>query len=63
MEGGNTFRADDNHGIARRGNWGGSWANVTWLDHDRLLVSFARSSRIYEQDATMDGVQVTYKAD
>src|SRR5690242_16830620 len=31
---GNTFRADDDHGAARAGDWGGSWASVRWLAND-----------------------------
>ncbi len=60
---GNTFRADDDQGAARVGDWGGSWASVTWLANDRLLVRYAQKSRIFEQAANADGVQVTYKVD
>lgn len=60
---GNTFRADDDHGAARVGEWEGSWASMTWLANDRLLVRYARKSRIFEQAANVDGVQVTYKVD
>lgn len=59
--GGNTFRADDNHGAAKVGDWGGSWAEIKWLASDRLLVRYADKSRIFEQDNTVAGVSVSYE--
>ena len=38
---GNTFRADDDHGAASAGDWGGPWAEMSWLAPDRLLVRYA----------------------
>ena len=58
---GNTFRADDDHGAARAGDWGGSWASATWLAKDRLLIRYAHKSRIFEQASEVDGVHVTYE--
>jgi hypothetical protein len=58
---GNTFRADDNHGAAKIGDWGGSWAEIKWLASDRLRVRYADKSRIFEQDATVAGVSVIYE--
>ena len=59
--GGNTFRADDNHGAAKVGEWGGSWAEIKWLASDRLLVRHADKSRIFEQDNSVAGVSVSYE--
>jgi hypothetical protein len=59
--GGNTFRADDNHGAAKVGDWGGSWAEIKWLASDRLLVRYADKSRIFEQDDTVAGVSISYE--
>lgn len=59
--GGNTFRADDNHGAANVGDWGGSWADIKWLASDRLLVRHADKSRIFEQDSSVAGVSVSYE--
>lgn len=59
--GGNTFRADDNHGAAKVGDWGGSWAEIKWLASDRLLVRYADKSRIFEQDHSVAGVSVSYE--
>lgn len=58
---GNAFRADDDHGAARAGDWGGPWASLTWLSNDRLLVRYAQKSRVFEQAANASGVQITYK--
>lgn len=59
--GGNAFRADDNHGAAKVGDWGGSWAEIKWLASNRLLVRYAYKSRIFEQDDTVAGVSVIYE--
>lgn len=59
---GNTFRADDDHGAARAGEWGGSWAEIKWLSSDHLLVRYATKSRLFEQDDNVAGVRITYQA-
>lgn len=58
---GNAFRADDDHGSARAGDWGGSWAELRWLAPDHLLVRYAAKSRIFEQDDVVSGVKITYE--
>jgi len=58
---GNTFRADDDHGAASAGDWGGSWAEMKWLSRDRLLIRYAAKSRIFEQDDHVSGVDVIYQ--
>lgn len=59
--GGNTFRADDDHGAAKVGDWGGSWAEIKWLASDRLLIRYADKSRIFEQDNAVAGVSISYE--
>lgn len=59
---GNTFRADDDHGAARTGPWGGSWAEMEWLASDRLLIRYAANSRLFEQDESVSGVAISYEA-
>jgi hypothetical protein len=58
---GNTFRADDDHGSASDGSWGGPWAEIKWLSPNRLLVRYAAKSRVFEQHDDVSGVQVTYQ--
>ena len=60
--GGNAFRADDDHGAAAAGEWGGPWAEIKWLSADHLLVRYAAKSRLFEQDDEVSGVRVTYRA-
>ena len=59
---GNAFRADDDHGAARTGPWGGSWAEMEWLASDRLLIRYATNSRLFEQDESVSGVAISYEA-
>lgn len=59
--GGNTFRADSDHGAAAVGEWGGPWAEMRWLAPDHLLIRYAAKSRIFEQDDEVSGVKVSYQ--
>lgn len=59
--GGNVFRADDDHGAAKIGAWGGSWAEMKWLAADRLHIRYAVNSRLFEQDESVAGVTVSYE--
>lgn len=59
---GNAFRADDDHGAARAGEWGGPWAEIRWLTPNHLLVRYAAKSRLFERDDDVSGVTVTYQA-
>jgi len=59
---GNTFRADDGHGTAAAGSWGGSWAEMKWLAPDRLLIRYAEHSRIFAQESEISGMHVSYQA-
>lgn len=58
---GNAFRADDDHGAATAGDWGGSWAEMRWLAPDHLLVRYASKSRIFEQNERVSDVKITYR--
>jgi hypothetical protein len=58
---GNTFRADDGHGAVAAGEWGGPWAEVTWLAPDHMLIRYAAKSRIFEQDDQVSGVKISYQ--
>jgi hypothetical protein len=59
---GNAFRADDDHGAASAGAWGGPWAEARWLAPDHLLIRYAAKSRIFKQAEESDGVRITYQA-
>ena len=58
---GNAFRADDDHGAAPAGPWGGPWADVKWLGVDHLLVNYAAKSRTFKRVANVNGVKVTFQ--
>jgi len=58
--GGNAFSADDDHGAAAVGEWGGPWAELRWIDAGHLLVRYADKSRVFKQDREVDGVKVTF---
>jgi hypothetical protein len=58
---GNAFRADDDHGAATAGEWGGPWAEARWLAADHLLIRYAPKSRIFHQAGQIDGVRITYE--
>lgn len=61
-ESGNAFRADDNHGAASTGEWGGPWAEFRWLAPDHLLIRYAEHASVFEKARTVSGVQITYEA-
>ena len=59
---GNAFVADDDHGKAAAGSWGGPRAEVRWRSSNELLVRYAEGSRIFEQEASVSGVEVEFEA-
>lgn len=59
---GNAFIADDDHGAATTGEWGGPWAELRWQTGDRLMVRYARGARIFEQRVSVGTVSVSYEA-
>ena len=58
---GNTFRADDDHGAAAAGNWGGPWAEIRWLAPNHLLIRYASKSRLFERQEEVSGVKISYQ--
>jgi hypothetical protein len=58
---GNAFIADDDHGAAAVGGWGGAWAEVRWLAPDHLLIRYAAKSRLFKQDEGVAGVRISYQ--
>ena len=59
---GNAFVADDDHGKARTGDWGGPWAEVKWLAADHLLIRYAKKSRVFDRSDNVGEVKLSYKA-
>lgn len=59
---GEVFIADDNHGAAIAGRWGGPWAGTEWLGPDRLLIRHAGKARIFLRREEASGVRITYQA-
>ena len=54
--------ADDDHGAAADGGWGGPWIAVTWLAPKHLLIRYAAKSRIFKKAENVEGVLVSYEA-
>ena len=59
---GNAYRADDDHGAAAAGSWGGPWADMKWMGPDWLLVRFAAGSRFFKQESEVAGVRIAYQS-
>ena len=59
---GNAFRADDDHGAAEAGRWGGPWAELRWLAPDHLLIRYAAKSRIFKQVDSVGDVKISYES-
>ncbi|WP_338467978.1 hypothetical protein RXV95_05325 [Novosphingobium sp. ZN18A2] len=59
--GGDVFRAQDNDGAARKGSWGGPWAEVEWTGPRQLVIRYAAKSRIFEKEHAVQGVEITYQ--
>ena len=57
----NTFIADDGHGAAPAGAWGGPRVAMTWLGPDHLVIRYAARSRVYKKAADTSGVKVSYE--
>ena len=62
VDSGNTFRADDDHGAASLGDWGGSWAEMRWLGSDHLLVRYAARSRLFAKNEQVEGIHISYQS-
>lgn len=57
---GNVFVADAYDGGAKRGPWGGPWAQIAWLSSQELLVTYDKRSRVFARNSTVHGVRITY---
>lgn len=57
---GNVFVADDSHGRAEAGSWGGPWAQIRWKSGE-LDVSYAAGSRIFEQNRLVSDIAVQFR--
>jgi hypothetical protein len=58
---GNTFTADDDHGAAKVGGWGGPWTDMKWIAPNHLLVRYARNTRVFKHKPQVSGVSVSYQ--
>ena len=58
---GNTFRADDDHGSAKATDWGGPWADLSWISPNHLQVRHDAKARVFEADTDVSGVSVSYQ--
>jgi hypothetical protein len=58
---GNAYSADDGHGAAFIGSWGGPWTEMKWLAPDHILIRFDAKSRIFLQAVQVNGIRVTYE--
>ena len=60
-EGGNAFVGDADHGAAATGEWGGPWAEMSWVDNGTLLIRFASGTRISTQSRQVSRVRINYQ--
>ena len=58
---GNVLVADAYDRDARRGPWGGPWAQIAWVSAQELLVTYDARSRIFTKNAAAHGVRITYR--
>ena len=58
---GDAFVADDDHGAAVTGEWGGPWAEATWISADRVLIRYAAKARVFVSNQSASGVAITYE--
>jgi hypothetical protein len=58
---GNVFVADAYDG-GRREDWGGPWADIRWTGPNELLVTYDRHARVFDRNAAVGDVKVTYRS-
>jgi hypothetical protein len=58
---GEVFVADDDHGAAQTGRWGGPWASMRWLDPAHLEIAYAENARIFHRKVDAAGVRIRYR--
>ncbi len=61
-DGGNAFIADDDHGAATSGAWGGPWADARWLSADHLLIRYAARSRLFHRQPSVSGIRISFES-
>lgn len=59
--GGNALVADTDHGAASAASWGGPWVEVRWLSPQRLLIRYDAKARVFTQNESVAGVEVSYE--
>ena len=59
---GNAFVADTDHGVAKASPWGGPWFELRWLSPRRLLIRYDQKARVFTQNRSVAGVNITYEA-
>jgi hypothetical protein len=57
----NAFVADDDHGASETTAGEGPWVEAEWLGRDTLLIRYDATSRVFKQEATVDGVTIRYE--
>jgi len=58
---GNVFVADTDHGAASTATWGGPWVEVRWLSPQDLLIRYDASARVFTQNESVSGVNISYE--
>ena len=59
--GGNVIVADDDHGAARVGAWGGPWMDIEWAGPTHLVVRYAGGARIFSQATKVNSVSISFE--
>ncbi len=57
---GNVFITDDDTASDQRGDWGGVWADVSWLSDRRLYINHAPGAGVLKSLTRFDEIAVTY---
>lgn len=58
---GNVFVADAYDRGARRGSWGGPWAEIQWTGPRQLLITYDKRARVFTRNDDVRGVHITYR--
>jgi len=56
---GNAFVADAYNG-GTRGEWGGPWADIKWVNNDVLSITYDKRARLFDRKAIAHGVRIKY---
>ena len=55
------FTADDDHGAAALGLGGTVLTDITWIDAERLRITYASHARVFRRRSAGDGITVSYQ--